>query len=172
MTATGPTVNGSSGTKEQVDAAAVWVREFAAGWRDPAGPEEFAAHFEAIVDPDFRLVQPMLPTVNGLGQWREGFVRPTFAALPDLRAEVDRWASSGDTVYIEFTMIATVGRREVRWPAVDRFTLRGGRPVERVSYFDPLPLAGAVARTPRAWPRFLRGQAMQLRYLLRRRSSR
>jgi SnoaL-like domain len=152
--------------------AATWVRDFAAGWRDPAGPEEFAAHFEELVDPDFRLVQPMLPPVQGIEHWREGFVRPIFAALPDLHAEVDGWASSGDTVYIEFTMIATVGSREVRWPAVDRFTLRAGRPVERVSYFDPMPLVRAVARSPRAWPRILRGQAMQLRYLLRRRSSR
>jgi len=165
-------VNGTTGTEEQQSAAAAWVRQFAAGWRDPAGPEQFAAHFEALVDPGFRLVQPMLPTVQGLAEWREGFVRPTFATLPDLRAEVDGWASRGDTVYIEFTMIATVGRRTVRWPAVDRFTLRGGRPVERVSYFDPMPLVRAVAVSPRSWPRFLRGQAMQLRYLLRRRSSR
>jgi limonene-1,2-epoxide hydrolase len=172
MTATTPAVNGAPGTDEQASAAAEWVRGFAAGWRDPAGPEQFAAHFEALVDPEFRLVQPMLSAVQGLAEWRDGFVRPTFAALPDLRAEVDRWASSGDTVYIEFTMTATVGRRTVRWPAVDRFTLRDGRPVERVSYFDPMPLVGAVARSPRSWPRFLRGQAMQFRYLLRRRSSR
>jgi hypothetical protein len=151
------------------EAAAHWVREFAAGWRDPVGPQEFAAHFEALVDPEFRLVQPMLPTVRGLREWRQRFVWPTFAVLPDLHAEIHRWASSGDLVFIEFTMTATVGRRQVSWTAVDRFFMRDGRPYERVSYFDPTPLVRAFLTSPSAWPRFLRGQAMQLRYLLRER---
>jgi hypothetical protein len=113
-----------------------------------------------------------MPPVRGLDEWREGFVRPTFTMLPDLRAEVHGWASSGATVFIEFTLLATVGRRTVRWPVVDRFTMRDGRPLERISYFDPAPLVRAFATSPRAWPRFLRGQAMLLRFRLRKKGSR
>lgn len=43
--------------------------------------------------------------------------------------------------------------------ACDRVTLRGGVAIERESHVDPTPLLVAVARTPRAWPRFLRTQA-------------
>jgi limonene-1,2-epoxide hydrolase len=152
--------------------ARAWVEAFTEGWRAPAGAEGFAAHMEPFLDPDIRLVQPMLPTVNGLAEWRDGFLRPTFTMLPGLRGEVHRWASSGDAVYIDFTLIATIGRRPVSWHVVDRFILREGRPIERVSYFDPAPLVRAVATSPSAWPRFLRGQAQLLRYRLRRRRSR
>jgi len=154
------------------EAAAAWVRAFAEGWRAPAGAEAFAAHFEPLVDPEFRLVQPMLPTVHGLAEWREGFMRPTFTMLPGLRGEVHRWACSSDVVYIEFDLIAPIGRRTVRWHVVDRFVLREGRPIERVSYFDPATLVRAVLTSPSAWPRFLRGQVQLLRYRLRRRRSR
>jgi limonene-1,2-epoxide hydrolase len=154
------------------EGARAWVEAFTEGWRSPAGPDSFVAHVEPLVDPDFRLVQPMLPTVRGLAEWREGFVKPTFTMLPGLRGEVHRWAWSDDAVYIEFTLIAPIGRRLVRWDVVDRFTMRDGRPVERVSYFDPAPLVRAVATSPGAWPRFLRGGAQLLRYRLRRRRSR
>jgi limonene-1,2-epoxide hydrolase len=154
------------------DAARAWVEAFTEGWRQPADADAFAAHFERYADPEFRLVQPLMPTVDGLAEWRERFVRPTFTMLPGLRGEVHRWASSGDTVFIEFDLIAQIGRRSVRWHVVDRFFLRDGRPIERVSYFDPAPLVRAVLTSPSAWPRFLRGGAQLLRYRLRRRRSR
>jgi ketosteroid isomerase-like protein len=150
-------------------AARAWVEAFTDGWRQPGDADAFAAHFERYADPELGLVQPLMPTVDGLAQWREGFVRPTFTMLPGLRGEVHRWACSGDTVFIEFDLIARIGRRPVRWHVVDRFILRDGRPIERVSYFDPALLLRAVATSPSAWPRFLRGQAMLLRYRLRRR---
>jgi limonene-1,2-epoxide hydrolase len=157
---------------EETAAAEAWVEAFTEGWRAPSGADAFAAHIEPRVDPEFRLVQPMLPTVEGLEGLREGFLRPTFTMLPSLRAEVHGWAASGDIVFIEFSLIATVGRHRLRWPVVDRFILGDGRPVERVSYFDPAPLVRAVATSPSAWPRFLRGQAQLLRFRLRRRRSR
>jgi pimeloyl-ACP methyl ester carboxylesterase len=54
-----------------------------------------------------------------------------------LRGEVHHWASSGEAVYIEFTLIAPIGRRLVRWDVVDRFIMREGRPLERVSSGAP-----------------------------------
>ena len=70
-------------------------------------------------------------------------------AVPDLRAVVDRWSADGDAVFIEFRLRGTIGRRVVEWPAVDRFTLRGDLAIERVSYFDGLPLLGRLLRSPR-----------------------
>jgi hypothetical protein len=151
---------------EDQDAARAWVEVFTEGWREPAGADAFAAHFEHYLDPEVRFVQPLMPAVQGLGEWRAGFVRPTFTMLPGLRGEVHHWAVSGDAVFIEFDLIAPIGRRSVRWHVVDRFLLRDGRPVERVSYFDPATVVRAVATSPSAWPRFLRGQAQLLRFRL------
>ena len=44
----------------------------------------------------------------------------------------------------------------------DRVTLLDGVAIERESYFDPGRLIAAIARTPRAWPKFLRIQASTL----------
>jgi hypothetical protein len=35
---------------------------------------------------------------------------------------------------------------------------KDGVAIERVAYMDPTPLIAAIARTPRAWPRFVRQQ--------------
>jgi hypothetical protein len=45
----------------------------------------------------------------------------------------------------------------------DRIKLRDGKAIERFAYLDQAPLIKAVARSPRAWPRFLRTQLRSLR---------
>jgi ketosteroid isomerase-like protein len=139
-----------------------WVEGFARGWRAPAGPDAFAAHFRELLAPDVRLIQPQLPTVVGHQAFEEGFVRPTFALIPDIHGVVERWAARGDSLYIELTVSGTLGGRPVSWRACDRVTLRDGVAVERESYFDPTILIGAISRRPRAWPLFVRLQARQL----------
>ncbi|AMC50236.1 hypothetical protein RN06_1783 [Mycobacterium tuberculosis variant bovis BCG] len=54
-------------------------------------------------------------------------------------------------VFIEFRLIARLGSEVVEWPVVDRFLLRGDKAVERVSYFDSLPLLIKVVKHPSAW---------------------
>ena len=137
-------------------AADAWVAGFIEGWRAPAGPEAFAAHFREMLAPDVRLIQPQLPTVTGRRGFEEQFVRPLFALIPDVRGEVERWAARGETLYIELTLSGTLGGRPVSWRVCDRVTLRDGLAIERESYFDPGPLIAAVIRTPRAWAPFLR----------------
>jgi len=137
-------------------AAEAWVAGFIQGWRAPAGPERFAAHFREMLAPDVRLIQPQLPTVTGRRGFEEQFVRPLFALIPDVRGEVERWAARGETLYIELTLSGTLGGRPVSWRVCDRVTLRDGLAIERESYFDPGPLIAAVIRTPRAWAPFLR----------------
>jgi SnoaL-like domain len=140
------------------DAASAWVDAFAEGWRAPAGPEAFADHFEPWLDPQVRLIQPQTPMLVGHAAFRERFVRPLFALVPDLHGTVEGWASNGDTVYIELRLEGTVGRQPVTMHTCDRVELRDGVAIERLAYIDPTPLMTAIARTPRAWPRFIRQQ--------------
>jgi hypothetical protein len=79
------------------------------------------------------------------------------SAIPDARAEVDRWSASGDAVFIEFRLTGTIGGQRLEWSAVDRFLLNSdNRSRERVSYFDPMPLVLAGLRSPRGWGQLLR----------------
>jgi ketosteroid isomerase-like protein len=138
------------------ETARAWVEAFAEGWRAPTGADAFLEHFRDLLAADVRLIQPQLPTIVGQRAFERQFVRPLFALIPDLHGEVERWASLGDTLYIELTLSGRLAGHPVSWRVCDRITLRDGRAVERESYFDPSPLLAAVLRTPRAWPRFLR----------------
>jgi len=152
----------------QDHAAEDWVRGFAAGWRDPAGPQAFVEHFTPLLDPEIRLIQPQMPDLVGLGAFRRGFVEPLFHLLPDIHGTVRGWAADGETIWVELTIEGTLGGRPVTLESVDRITLRDGRAVERRAFLDPIPLLAAVLIRPRSWPRFARSQAMQIRELVRR----
>jgi hypothetical protein len=139
-------------------AATAWVEAFAEGWRAPAAADAFADHFEPWLDPEIRLIQPQMPVVVGHAAFREQFARPLFALVPDLHGTVEGWAANGDTIYIELRLEGTIGRQPVTMHTCDRVKLRDGVAVERVAHLDPTPLLAAIARTPRAWPRFIRQQ--------------
>src|SRR5262249_22690162 len=129
--------------------AQAWVAAFAEGWRAPAGPDAFAAHFRPLLAPDVRLIQPQLPTTRGRDAFERDFVRPLFALIPDLRGDVERWAARDGNIYIELTLHGTIGRRPLSWRVCDRIALRAGVAVERESYLDPSPLLRAVLASPR-----------------------
>jgi ketosteroid isomerase-like protein len=150
-------------------AAEAWVEAFIEGWRSPRSADAFADHFDAVIDPEVRLIQPQIPTLVGRQAFRERFARPLFELIPDLRGEVERWATGEDLVYIELTLRGTLGGRPVSWRTCDRISLRDGVAVEREAYMDPLPLLRAVATRPRAWPGFARMQARELLHRIRRR---
>jgi ketosteroid isomerase-like protein len=156
-------------TEDRRDAAEAWVEWFIEGWRSPAGAESLADHFDPVIDPDVRLIQPQIATLVGKRAFRERFARPLFDLIPDLRGEVQRWATGEDTAYVELTMRGTLGGRPVSWRVCDRISLRDGIAVERETYMDPLPLMRAVAGRPRAWPGFARMQAREIFHRLRRR---
>ena len=137
------TATGSGGVAEFVE----W---FAAGWAIGArDPERFFAHIGARLTPDALMTQPMAAPLRGDAGMRRLF-RPIFAAIPDLHGDVERWGATSDGVLIELRLSGTVGRRPVSWVTVDRIVLRDGRIAERAANFDPLPLAWALARSPRA----------------------
>ena len=81
----------------------------------------------------------------------------------------DRWSGAGNVLFIEFRLRATIGGRPFEWPVVDRFVLRDdGKAVERVTYFDSLPLLAAAAARPSGWGQLWRSGAATA--LLRRAS--
>lgn len=135
-----------------------WVDAFAEGWRAPASPDAFADHFQRWLDPEVRLIQPQTPVIVGHAAFREQFVRPLFALVPDLHGIVEGWAATGETIYVELRLEGTVAGRPVTMRTCDRVKLRDGIAVERLAYLDPMPLLAAIARTPRAWPQFIRQQ--------------
>jgi hypothetical protein len=70
--------------------------------------------------------------------------------MPDLRGEVVRWGATHDGVLVELALRGTLSGRAVAWTTVDRIVLRGGLIAARRSYFDPLPLIGALLSRPQA----------------------
>ena len=129
-----------------------FVRRFQAFWSAPD-----VEHLGELLTDDVRLAQPLSSPTHGLEAGKAAF-RRLFRQFPDLRATVDRWSGDDAQVFIEFRLRATLGSSVVEWPAVDRFTLRGQRASERVSYFDALPLLGKLARHPVVAWRATRGR--------------
>ena len=128
-----------------MDAAADFVDGFAKSWAAPTVESHSALWHDDIV-----LIQPLMPKAVGRKECEEGFAR-LFRLIPDLHATVHRWSADGDIVFIEFTLAGTFGGRRLAWDAVDRITLREGLAVERVSYFDSVPLGIEMALRPRGW---------------------
>src|SRR4051812_10867231 len=134
----------------RVSEAEEFVQRFAAAW-SRCDPDALAE----LLDEDVVLIQPMMPSTRGRAASRAAFAR-LFELIPDLRATVHRWGEGDGVLYIEFTLAGTFGGRPLSWPAVDRFMLRDGRALSRVSYFDPLPLAFKMLTPPRGWGRIIR----------------
>ena len=61
------------------------------------------------------------------------------SVIPDLRYEVEGWASGSGHVMIWGRLYGTVGGGPIEWPLVDRIKLEDGLIRERVAYFDPAP---------------------------------
>lgn len=145
-------------TSVSESAAADFVGRFQEYWRAPT-PDGLDALFASRV----RLVAPMTPTTHTREQGKRAFA-DLFESIPGLTATVHRWGATEDGVLIEFTLHGTAGGRPISWDAVDRFVLDGdGLATERISYFDSVPVALAVASRPKAWPDFARVQLGRLR---------
>lgn len=126
-----------------------FVERFASFWRRPS-PERLT---ELLVD-DVTLVQPLSRATHGITA-AQAWMAALLRRIPDLHAEVERAGACEDGVLIEFRLEGTVGGRSLSWSAVDRFVLRDGKAVHRVSYFDGLALALTIAARPRAWLKLL-----------------
>jgi hypothetical protein len=131
--------------------AAHFVEKFTAAWARPT-----VERLGALMHPEVRLRAPLMSPTNGLAASCEE-MRRLLLLWPDVRIEVERWSATGDLVFIEITMHATVAGRPTRIPAIDRILLRDGLVLERVSYVaDPLPLLTAMLLRPSGWRRWWR----------------
>jgi hypothetical protein len=128
-----------------------FVERFAAAWARPT-----VERLAALMHPEVRLRAPLMSPTNGLAASREE-MRRLLLLWPDVRIEVERWSGSGDLVFIEITMHATVASRPARVAAIDRILLRDGQVLERVTYVaDPLPLLTTLLLRPSGWLRWWR----------------
>jgi SnoaL-like domain len=96
------------------DDAARFVDQFAQGWALPK-PDAFFEYFAPLIAPEATFRQPLFPTAVG----PEGFTRtfqPLFELIPDLVANVQRWAAREDAVFIERPSSAPL--TEPRWSSM------------------------------------------------------
>jgi hypothetical protein len=107
-------------------------------------------------------VQPLEGEIRGLDEAGAAW-RRSFAVIPDLRGEVLEWAERDGFLVISVRLYGSIGGEPVEWITSDHIRLKDGLVVERIAYFDPLPLIGTVLTRPRAWPAFARAQLGRLR---------
>jgi SnoaL-like domain len=125
-----------------------FVQRFTKVWKNPS-PEELME----LLHPDVVLYQPHLPAIRGREAALEEFQR-LFRWLPELYGEVKRSSGSNGVVFIEWQMKCPIGKQGVAIRAVDRFILQDGLGIERVAYFNQLPLVASVLTHPQVWSGF------------------
>ena len=130
--------------------SAEFVERFKRFW---AAPD--AAALDALLHDDAHLVQPLIPEARSCAAYAQA-MRRLLAVMPDLHGRTHRWGPTEDGVLIEHTLSGTLGGKPLSWDLTDRITLRDGRVIERIAYFDPLPLLLVALTRPQAWVPFLR----------------
>jgi ketosteroid isomerase-like protein len=138
--------------------AADLVERFAEAW-GKMDPDAFTQLFH----PDVRLIHPIERDAHGVAEAR-AFMARTMSVVPDLRYDVEGWASGSGHVIIWGRLYGTAGGRPIEWPLVDRIKMDDGLIRERVAYFDPLPVFTTLIRRPRAWLPFVGAQLRRLRH--------
>ena len=126
-----------------------FIQEFREVWNNPT--------LDDLMTPlrdDVTLIQPLSEPLHGKDAARKAF-RKILTRFPGLQGDVHGGLGSDAHVFIDWTMIVPIGRREQRLPVIDKVTLIDGLVKERVAYFDPSPLFGPIARSPRTLGRHL-----------------
>jgi ketosteroid isomerase-like protein len=128
--------------------ASDFVATFADFWRHPT-PDRLPE----LLHSDVVLIQPLASTTRGIASAQKQFERFR-RCLPGLHADIDRWSGNNELIFIEFTLHAHFRREILDWPTVNRLTLKGGKAVERATYFDSLALLPTLLRHPSVWWRW------------------
>jgi ketosteroid isomerase-like protein len=137
--------------------AADLVERFAEAWTK-MDPDAFTPLFHC----DVHLIHPIERDTHGIDQAR-AFMERTMSMIPDLRYDVEGWASGSGHVIIWGRLYGTLGGGPVEWPLVDRIKMEDRLIRERVAYFDPLVIFATLIRRPRAWLPYLGAQLRLLR---------
>jgi hypothetical protein len=129
-----------------------FVRRLVPAYRS-SDPEQWADLYAQRFDG----IQPLMPDLYGKADGLPR-IRRMFRAFPDLKIEVRRWAVADEFLYVELTTSGTIGGRPLTFASIDRFRLRDGLVVERVSYYDGLGILLKFLKRPRGWPALLRAR--------------
>jgi ketosteroid isomerase-like protein len=130
-----------------------FVEEFIAGWSQPK-PEGFIDYFRQRSHPDVIAKAPLAADQHGVDAYMEGF-RSLFVLMPDFTAVVQASSTTGDDVFIESHVTATLGGRRLSFDVVDHFVLRDGLIYRRTAYFDPAPIIIGILLRPWLIPKAL-----------------
>ena len=137
--------------RRSVDSTAhAFVTKFAEFWRHPS-----PRGLPALLHDDVILRQPLAPPATGIDEAQRQFGK-FCRCLQELHAQVERWSGTQDLLFVEFTVVARLGRDTLEWPTVNRLILRDGKASERVAYFDPLAVLPALLRHPSVGWRWLK----------------
>jgi ketosteroid isomerase-like protein len=113
-----------------------FLERWAAIWRDHDGdawPD--LLHEECVLsNPMGQLARTDLP----------GYMANLVAGVSNHKLKPLRWGKTSDGVLIEWVMTGRLPGGEFEIHGADRFTLRDGRAVDGVAYFDPRPLIEAL----------------------------
>ena len=119
-------------TSTNMSDAQTFVENWLRVWRDRDG-QAYAEllHEDCVLDnPITQIPREQLPQ----------FVDSLLAAWPDHRITATRWAATDDGVLIEWVATGTLLGSPIELRGADRYTLRDGKVVEGVAYFDPRPV--------------------------------
>ncbi|MBA2672909.1 nuclear transport factor 2 family protein [Ramlibacter sp.] len=135
-----PSLFSSATSSQQFEAAADWVRRFAARWSTPDP--------QALRDLMHEDTRNLIPPMERPGSREEvvAHFQSMLQRVPDLRLEVARWAVAGDAVFVEWDAHATVRGAPLHWRGVDRVILREGKTVESQAFWDTQRQAQDIAR--------------------------
>ncbi|MFF3229073.1 nuclear transport factor 2 family protein [Nocardia suismassiliense] len=147
----GPTTTDATSTPT-AGAASDFVVRFEAFW---AGPDPDA--LGGLLHPNAHLKQPLRPEMHSSAAYAEELTR-LLRLCPDLAGHLLWWAEVHDGVVIEHTLSGTIAGKRFDLQVLDRITLRDGKVVERIAYFDPSPLILTIATRPTVWLPYLRMQ--------------
>jgi ketosteroid isomerase-like protein len=111
--------------------AADLVERFADAW-SKMDPDAFTPLFH----PDVHLIHPIERDTHGVDEARE-FMKRTMSVMPDLRYDVQGWASGSGHVVIWGRLHGTLGGGPIEWPLIDRIKLEDGLIRERGRVLRP-----------------------------------
>jgi ketosteroid isomerase-like protein len=128
-----------SESREAIDAdvAGAFVERWTAIWRDHDGQSwPDLLHEECVLR-------------NPIGELRRGdlpgYMAGLVASIAEHQIRPLRWGATDDGVLIEWVMTGNRAGTAFEIHGADRFSLRDGRAVEGVAYFDPRALLEAAA---------------------------
>lgn len=133
------TTMGNSADASQHDGAA-FVENWSQVWRDhDADRWVNLLHADGVLrNPFGELKRDDLP----------GYMAGLVSGIADHAISPLAWGTTPDGVLIEWLMTGRLGERPLEVRGVDRFTLRDGRIVEGVAYFDPAPFQAPAPAPP------------------------